>query len=130
MHKYINKVLLHPNSFLQLLWPKTILGYQHVHHKHIWNLNYAFKCKSEHKSRLNISNKDKFMTNIVKLNLFITWTYPQVEHKNQFIFCYKKSIRQEWHKYKVIHIKDLHSNFVQIFFPCPANDITNNISQV
>jgi hypothetical protein len=52
-------------------------------------MNYAFKYISKHKSGLNNSNRDKIKINSGKLLLGITGALPQVEHKNQFISCYK-----------------------------------------
>jgi hypothetical protein len=48
--------------------------------------------KNKHKSRNNISNRDKIMIKSPKVKFNIARQYPEVGLKNNYILCYKNHI--------------------------------------
>jgi hypothetical protein len=62
--------------------------------------------------------------NSSKVQLGITRQHAEVGLKNIIIFLLQKSLRQIRHKWTIIHIKDLHHNFVQ--FLAQELDITSH----
>jgi hypothetical protein len=48
--------------------------------------------KNKHKSGNNISNSDKIMVNSPEVHFGITWQYPEVGLKNNYILSYKNHL--------------------------------------
>jgi hypothetical protein len=92
MHTKINTHQNDSNSSTHGFWSKTKLDMQHIHLELLKILSYAFAKKIRHISRINIYVKHKIMVKSPEVGLCIKRLYPEVEHKNIFIFSYKNHL--------------------------------------
>ena len=77
-------------------------------------MSYAFTLKIRHKTRLNISGRDKIVINSLEMHLGIKRSHAEVEYKNLIIFSYKNHLDRFSINTKQFIIKDLRSKFVQL----------------
>jgi bifunctional DNA-binding transcriptional regulator/antitoxin component of YhaV-PrlF toxin-antitoxin module len=75
-------------------------------------LGYAFTKKIRDESRINISDKYKFVINSPEVQFVIKRLHAKVKHKNIIMFSYKNHLDRFCINTKQFIINDLQHNFV------------------
>jgi hypothetical protein len=92
MQMKINKRQKESNFLTHGHWSKTKLGMQHIHLELLYILDHSITLKIKHVSRINIYDNYKIVVNSPEVNLGITRSHAEVEHRNLIIFSYNNHL--------------------------------------